>query len=144
MVSHIRSCGGRTGPSAKSDGELVRRSVFLKGSVREGAFPWPGLGIELPGVRLVEGQVNEHLRLLGVDLVVLVLVQIGNGFLLFSLKDELEAVRVDTLGLAAFFGFLVVDPQVGGLGEEVGPAVFTASMARKRRTGVRGIFIFGR
>ena len=95
------------GSSAEGDGELVRRRVLFQGSVGQGAYPGPGLGIELPGVRLVEGQVNEHLSLLGIDLLVLVLVQIGNGLLLFSLEDELETVRVDALGLSKppFSGF---------------------------------------
>ena len=77
------------------------------------------LGIELPGVRFVEGKIDEHLSLLGIDLVVLVLVQIGNGLLLFSLKDELEGVWMNALGLASFFGFLVVDFGCGGLAEQL-------------------------
>ena len=58
--------------------------------------------------------------MLRVDLVFLVLVQIGNGLLLFPLEDELEAMRVDTLGLSTFLGLLIIDPQVGGLGEKSG------------------------
>ena len=34
------------------------------------------------------------------------------------IRDRLKAVRVDTLGLSTFLWLLVVDSQVGGLGEK--------------------------
>ena len=143
-IPHTLVRGDVPAPPPKCDGKLVRRSVFLQRSVGQGAFPGPGLGIELPGVRLFEGKVDKHLGLLRVDLVVLVLVQVGNDLLLFSLEDELEAVRVDTLGLAAFSGFSLLTLRLEAWAKSRVPIKGTASIARKRRTGVRGLFILGR
>ena len=43
--------------SAEGDSERVSRRILLQGSVRKGTLPGPGLGVELPGVRLAMGKV---------------------------------------------------------------------------------------